>query len=172
MASFSEFVVDGHYCTSPNQQNQPPTVSFSDSEPLPDNISPSQLRNHVWAHHHSPYLPFVLKSPFNGPMTSRFATPPEDTPFEKDKHGYHLPVNVAKSWKTLEQSCRQVATVLRSAFEWDCRCFYRFQILMETSTPKCSLSSSTCILKTLLSAININIHWHSSPPPYQRYINP
>jgi hypothetical protein len=117
LVSFSEFVVDGHYYTSPNQQNQPPTVSFSDSEPLPDNIPPSQLRNRVWAHHHSPYLPFVLKSPFNGCMTSRFATPPEDTPLEKDKYGYHLPVDVARSWKTLEQSCRQVATVLRSAFE-------------------------------------------------------
>ena len=90
LALFSEFVVNGHYYTSPNQQKQPPTVSFSDSEPLSDKISLSQLCKRVWAHHHSPYLPFVLKSPFNSPLTSRFATPLEDIPLEKDKHGYHL----------------------------------------------------------------------------------
>ena len=50
-------------------------------------------------------------------MTSRFATPPEEIPLENDSYGYHLPGGVAKSWKTLEQSCRQIATVLRALFE-------------------------------------------------------
>jgi hypothetical protein len=113
-ASFPEFVIDGHYYTSPNQQEEPPTISFSHSELVPD--SPRQLRGNVWALHNCPYVPFVLFSPFYGAMTSRFATPPE---IVKDIHGYHLPSDVAKSWKTLEQCCRQIATVLRSSFEQD-----------------------------------------------------
>ena len=48
-ASSSEFVINGHYYTSPNQQTPPPTLPFSDSESLPDDVSPSQLRNRVWA---------------------------------------------------------------------------------------------------------------------------
>jgi hypothetical protein len=50
-------------------------------------------------------------------MTSRFVTPPELIPLENDFDGYHLPQDVAKSWKTLEQSCCQITTVLRSSFE-------------------------------------------------------
>jgi hypothetical protein len=49
IASFSEFVIDGHYFTSPNQQKPPPAVSFSDSESLPYDVSPSQLLRRVWA---------------------------------------------------------------------------------------------------------------------------
>jgi hypothetical protein len=109
--SFFEFVIDGHHYTSPNQQKQPRTLSFSDSESLPDDVSPTQLRKRVWALHHSLYLPFILNSPFRGSMTCRFATPPELIPLEEDMHGYHLPTNVAKSRKTLEQSCFQIATV-------------------------------------------------------------
>jgi hypothetical protein len=50
-------------------------------------------------------------------MTSRLATPSEDIPLDKDFNGYHLPEDVSKSWKTLEQSCRQSITVLRALFE-------------------------------------------------------
>jgi len=117
--SVPEFVIDGHYYTSPNQQEEPPTISFSHSEPLPDNALPSQLRKRVWALQHYPYLPFVLFSPFHGSMTSRFATPPELIPLEEDKYGHHLPQDVAKSWKTLEQSCCRIATLLRTLFEKD-----------------------------------------------------
>ena len=91
-------------------------VSFSHSEPLPDDASPSQLLGRIWALKHYPYLPFVLSSPFHGAMTSRFATPPEQIPFEDDKYGYHLPADVVKSWKTLESSCCQIATVLRDSY--------------------------------------------------------
>ena len=38
---------------SPNQQEEPPTISFSHFEPLPDDASPTQLRKHVWAFHHN-----------------------------------------------------------------------------------------------------------------------
>ena len=110
--SFFEFVIDSHHYMSPNQQKQPPTLSFSDSESLPDDVSPTQLRKRVWALCHSLCLPFMLNSPFCGSMTCHFATPPELIPLEEDMHGYHLPTNVAKSWKTLEQSCHQIATVL------------------------------------------------------------
>ena len=65
-ASFSEFVIDGHFYTSPNQQNPPPALSFNESKSLLDPVSPTELRKRVWAHHHSPYLPFVLNSPFHG----------------------------------------------------------------------------------------------------------
>jgi hypothetical protein len=37
-ASSPEFAIDGHYCT-PNQQVEPPTLSFSHSGPLPDDAS-------------------------------------------------------------------------------------------------------------------------------------
>ena len=48
-------------------------------------------------------------------MTSRFANPPELIPLENDMHGYHLPQDVTKLWKTLEQSYCQITTVLRSS---------------------------------------------------------
>jgi hypothetical protein len=118
-APFLEWVIDGHYYTSPNQQEEPPTLSFSHSEPLPDDVSPTQLRKRVWALHHSPYLPFVLLSPFHGAMTSRFATPPELIPLENDKYGYHLPQDVSKSWKSLEITCSQIATLLCTSFKRD-----------------------------------------------------
>ena len=74
-ASFSEFVIDGHYYTSPNQPRQPSTLTFSDSESLSNDVSPTQLRKRVWALHHSPCLPFTLNSPFHGSITfSRFIT--------------------------------------------------------------------------------------------------
>ena len=50
-------------------------------------------------------------------MTSRFATPPEQIHLEQSKYGFHLPESIAKSWKTLKQSCRQAASILRSTFE-------------------------------------------------------
>jgi hypothetical protein len=116
-ASVSEFEIDGHFYTSPNQQEEPPTFSFSHSEPLPDDARPCQLRGRVWALHNHPYLPFVLFSPFLGAMTSRFATPPEEIPIDKDFNGYHLPEDVSKSWKTLEQTCHQIIVVLSALFE-------------------------------------------------------
>src|SRR5277367_3333174 len=82
-ASFSEFVIDGHHYTSPNQQKPPPTLSISESQSLPDNVSPTELRKRVWAAHNLPYLPFILNSPFYGTMTSRFATPVGQIPLEK-----------------------------------------------------------------------------------------
>ena len=46
-----------------------------------------------------------------------FATPLEQICLEQDKYGFHLPEKVAKSWKTLEQSCCQATSVLHSSFE-------------------------------------------------------
>ena len=117
-ASFSEFAINGHYYTSPNSQKPPPTISesFSYSDSLPEPVSPPELRKRVWAYHNHPYLPFVLNSPFHGAMTSRFATP-EQIPLEEDTGGHHLPTNVAKSWKTLEHSCRAAAAALISVFQ-------------------------------------------------------
>jgi hypothetical protein len=57
-AYFLEFVIDSHYYMSLNQQEEPPTLSFSHSEPLPDDASPAQLP-HICALHHCPYLPFT-----------------------------------------------------------------------------------------------------------------
>ena len=68
-ASFPEFIIDGHYFTSPNQQD-PPTLSFSHSGPLPDDASQCQLRGQVWAEDNRPYLPFGLFSPFHGAKLS------------------------------------------------------------------------------------------------------
>jgi hypothetical protein len=116
---FSEFVVKGHHYTSPNQQKPPPTLSESISELLPDIVSPTELRNRVWAARNLPYLPFILNSPFHGTMTSRFATPVGQIPLVKGKSGYHLPESVAKSWKTLEQSLRTICNVLNTTFLQD-----------------------------------------------------
>jgi hypothetical protein len=49
-------------------------------------------------------------------VTSRLATPPERIHLENDHHGFHLPQKVAKSWKTLEQTCRQIGSVLHNSF--------------------------------------------------------
>jgi hypothetical protein len=49
-------------------------------------------------------------------MTSRLATPPGQILLENDRNGFHLPPKVAKSWKTLEQTCRQICFVLHSSF--------------------------------------------------------
>jgi hypothetical protein len=120
-ASFSEFVIDGHYYTSPNQQKPPgpPTLSFSDSKSLTEHVSPTILHKRLWALHNHPYLPYVLNSPFRCAMTTRLATPPELILLDDDKNGWHLPGHVAKSWKSLEQSCRQVASVLLTSFKRD-----------------------------------------------------
>lgn len=115
-ASFSEFVIEGHIYTSPNQQDEPPTAIIH-SEPLPNDAPPSQLRKRVWALQFFPYLPFLLFSPFHGAMTSRFATPLEQIPLVYGKHGYQLTEKVAKSWKDLERSCHQVGLVLHSLYE-------------------------------------------------------
>jgi hypothetical protein len=72
----------------------------------------------------------MLRSPFHGAMTSRFATPPEQIPLEEDAYGFHLPKDVSQSWQTLEISCLQIATILRTSFVRD----YPDQIL-ECSTP-------------------------------------
>lgn len=84
--SFPEFVIDNHYYTSPNQQEEPPTISFKDSE------SPTTWT--ILALHNHPYLSFMLFSPFHGAMTSRLSTPPEQIPLDKDGHasGYRLEV--------------------------------------------------------------------------------
>jgi len=78
----------------PIQQDEPPTVSFSHSDSLPDEARPlaSQLCGCVWALHNHPYLPFILFSPFHGAMTTRLSTSPEMIPLVED---------VSKSWKTL-----------------------------------------------------------------------
>ena len=52
-------------------------------------------------------------------MTSRFSTPPGQIPLEKGSSGYHLPSKVAKSWKTLEQTCRQISNILQAKFRQD-----------------------------------------------------
>ena len=85
-ASFSESVIDSHYYTSPNQLKLPPTLSFSDSESLLDDVSPTWWRSHVWACYHSQYL--ILNSPFHAVMTSHLATPPEWISLEEDKNIY------------------------------------------------------------------------------------
>ena len=101
---------------SPNQPKDPPTLSISESESPPEPIFPTQLQNRVWALQSYPFLLFILNSPFHGVMTSHFATPPD---IEVSRQGYHISTEVAKSWKSLEQSCHQAATVLCSMFEQD-----------------------------------------------------
>jgi hypothetical protein len=86
----SEFIIDNHFYTSPNQQIPPPTFSFDESRSLPDSVSPSELRKRVWAARNLPYLPFILKSPFHGIMTCRLATPPDQVFLERDSSGFHL----------------------------------------------------------------------------------
>jgi len=82
-ASFSEFVIEGHYYTSPNQQKTPPIVSSSDTESLSEPVPPTQLRKRVWALQNHSYLPFILNSPFHGVISSRLATPPEQIHIEE-----------------------------------------------------------------------------------------
>ena len=116
-ASVPEFVIDGHYYTSPNQQEEPPTISFEHSKELHKDALPYELRGRVWALNNHPYLPFMLFSPFRGAMTSRLSTPPEQISLDEDAFGFHLPQDVSKSWKTLEQSCLQIITVLHDFFK-------------------------------------------------------
>ena len=59
----------------------------------------------------------MLVSPFRGAMTSRLSTPPEQVSLDEDAFGFHLPQDISKSWKTLEQSCLQIIKVLRDFFK-------------------------------------------------------
>ena len=92
---------------SPNQQNLPPTLSFNESRSLPVPASLSELQRCAWAAHKLPYLPFILNLPFQGVMMN-------------DHNGFHLPSKVVKSWKTLEQCCCHISSVLYTTFRWDC----------------------------------------------------
>jgi hypothetical protein len=58
----------------------------------------------------------MLMSPLYGDMTC-FATPPELLPLEDDKYGFHLPSDVAESWKGVETSCFHIASVLCSSYK-------------------------------------------------------
>ena len=55
----------------------------------------------------------MFLSPFRGTMTSGLSTPSLD----EDVFGFHLPQDVSKSWKTLEQYCLQITTVLSAFFQ-------------------------------------------------------
>ena len=96
-ASFPELVIDGHYDTSPNQQEEPPTLSFSHSEPLPDDASQARLREQVWALDNRPYLPprTLLALPWCDDFSIH--NPSE---IEEGIHEFHLSSDVARSWKT------------------------------------------------------------------------
>jgi hypothetical protein len=118
-ALFSEFVIDGHHYMLPNQQKPPPTLSISEFQSLPDNVSPTELRKRVWAAHNLPYLLFILNSPFHGTMTSRFATHVGHIPLVKGRNGYHLPESVVESWKTFEQTLHTIFNVLDTSFRQD-----------------------------------------------------
>ena len=118
-SGFAEFIIKGHSYTSPNQSNLPPTLSFNESRLVPVSAPLSELRKHVWAAHKLPYLPFILNSPFHGVMMSRLATPPGQIPLENDHNGFHLPSKVVKSWKTLEQCCCHISSVLYTTFYQD-----------------------------------------------------
>jgi hypothetical protein len=62
-----------------------------------------------------------LRTSFALPWCDDFSSrnPPELIPLEDDKYGYHLPRDVSKSWISLELTCSQIATLLRTSFEWD-----------------------------------------------------
>ena len=64
----AEFVIDKHYYTSPNQQEELPTISIKHSKELPEDALSFELRVRIWALHNHPYLPFMLFSPFRGGM--------------------------------------------------------------------------------------------------------
>jgi hypothetical protein len=54
------------------QPKQPPAPSFSDSELLPDNVSPTQLHKRVWVLRHFPQLPLYRTRPkFHGLTRNR-----------------------------------------------------------------------------------------------------
>jgi hypothetical protein len=109
----SEFVIDEHHYTSPNQQEGPPTISIDHSRSLPDDAPPSQLLGHIWALDKHPYLPYILSSPFEWAMTSCLATP---FPVEIDGSGHHLSNVVIESWRSLENFCNlyMISVILKS----------------------------------------------------------
>jgi hypothetical protein len=113
-ASFSEFEVDGHFYTSPNQKDYPPSPIIYSTE-LPKDAPPSELRKRVWALQSFPYLPFLLFSPFYGAMTSRFATPLEKIPLVDGKRGYQPPEDVAKSNHLAVRSLLSFVRYMKSA---------------------------------------------------------
>ena len=93
------FLFNEQYYTS-NRSDFPSFIPFWSS--LPDNPSPQQLRSRIWYSPEHPYLPFILKSPFHGDLLRRLSVPVDRIEVVFNAHNWHLPRDVAKDWKTLE----------------------------------------------------------------------
>ena len=95
-----EFEVSGHHYTSVNCSSLPPNLaSYMD---MPQSPSLAQLCSCLWSADRHPYLAFLLQSPFIG-QWAHFATPIDRIGLIHDRHGWHLPRDTQKEWKTFEQ---------------------------------------------------------------------
>jgi hypothetical protein len=68
------------------------------------------MRKQRWSLDAYPYLGFCDSSPFQGEL---FAPLAGQVILEHDRFGWHLSHETAKSWKTLEQALRRIATLLK-----------------------------------------------------------
>jgi hypothetical protein len=102
------FGVDGHYYTSLNRSSLP--VNLVPDMAMPQAPSPTQMRSRLWAADRFPYLAFLLQDPFVG-QWARFSVPVNPI---RDRHGWHLPHDKAKEWKTFEHLIRASAECMSS----------------------------------------------------------
>lgn len=93
------FLFNEQFYTS-NHSDFPSSLPFWSS--LPDNPSPQQLKDRLWYSSQHPYIPFILKSPFHGDLLRRLSVPIDRIEVVFDTHNWHLPRQVAKDWKALE----------------------------------------------------------------------
>jgi hypothetical protein len=98
-----QFQVNGHHYTSLNRSSLPPDIpSYTD---MPQSPTPSQLCSRLWSADRYPYLSFSLQFPFVG-QWARFATPVGEIDLIRDHHGWHLPRDTQKEWKSFEHLIR------------------------------------------------------------------
>ena len=108
------FLFNEQFYTS-NRSDFPSSIPFWSS--LPDDPSPQQLRDRIWYSSQHPYLPFILKSPFHGDLLRRLSVPVDRIEVVFDTHKWHLPRQVAKDWKTLENALVLATKNLLAFFE-------------------------------------------------------
>ena len=67
------------------------------------------MRHQLWSVDGYPYLGFCDKSPFQGELFALLASPVD---IQRDRFGWHLRHETAKSWKELEHALRRIAKLL------------------------------------------------------------
>ena len=99
----------------PNQNALPSHMPIHILPLAAHNPSPADLHNQIWADDDRPYLAFIYQSPLFGDAMSRFASFGHETVLQGSST-WHLPYDMAKSWKNFEQGSGLAANMIYQIF--------------------------------------------------------